>query len=138
MDMSTLGIEAYEAKREALINDDRSFRRENTWKSQRSPAEIRADDCIRNLRAYEASTIWKVESDSIPHPFPGMEFLNGILFSELLYIIFVLANDAQEGISSSEPRYTGYCPRLVLHPVDPDSIIPHISDAQRRSIACPS
>lgn len=87
MDMAPLGIEAYQAKREALINDDRSFRRENIWKSQRPAAEIRADECIRNLRAYEASTIWKVESDSIPHPFPGMEFLNGILFSDLPYTI---------------------------------------------------
>ena len=85
MDMSPSGAEAYEAKREALINDDRAFRRENIRKSQRSTAEIRADQSIRNLRAYEASTIWKVESDSIPHPFPGMEFLNGILFSELSY-----------------------------------------------------
>jgi adenosine deaminase CECR1 len=80
-----MSIEAYKAKRERLINDDRSFRRENVWKSQRSAAEISADECIRNLRAYEASTIWKIESDSIPHPFPGMEFLNGITFSELLY-----------------------------------------------------
>ncbi len=78
--MSSLDIGAYKAKREALINEDRSFRRENSWKSQRSAAEIKADECIRNLRAYEASTIWKVESDSIPHPFPGMEFLNGSAF----------------------------------------------------------
>jgi len=77
MVISSSDIEAYKAERKALINEDRSFRRENVWKSQRSVAEIKADERIRNLRAYEASTIWKVESDSIPHPFPGMEFLNG-------------------------------------------------------------
>ncbi|KAF8349210.1 hypothetical protein F5887DRAFT_1059483 [Amanita rubescens] len=77
MVISSSNIEAYKAEREALINEDRSFRRENVWNSQRSAAEIKADERIRNLRAYEASTIWKVESDSIPHPFPGMEFLNG-------------------------------------------------------------
>lgn len=78
--MSSLDIKAYKVKREALIDEDRSLRRENIWKSQRSAAEIKADERIRNLRAYEASTVWKVESDSIPHPFPGMEFLNGTAF----------------------------------------------------------
>ncbi|KAF8635817.1 hypothetical protein AX15_000017 [Amanita polypyramis BW_CC] len=75
--MSPSEIEAYREKRTALINEDRSLRRDNVWKSQRSSAEIKADELVRNLRVYEASTIWKEESESIPHPFPGMEFLTG-------------------------------------------------------------
>ncbi|KIL67962.1 hypothetical protein M378DRAFT_122268 [Amanita muscaria Koide BX008] len=75
--MSSSEIETYRAKREAFINDDRSLRRENIWNQQRTEAEIKADSTLRKLRDYEASTIWKEESESILHPFPGMEFLTG-------------------------------------------------------------
>ncbi|KAF8637377.1 hypothetical protein AX17_002876 [Amanita inopinata Kibby_2008] len=88
-DMSLPELEVYQAKRNALINEDRSFRRENIWKNQRSAAEIKADEIIRKLRAHEASTIWMQESESTPHPFPGMEFLTGrsIIVKTKLYQI---------------------------------------------------
>ncbi|PFH54144.1 hypothetical protein AMATHDRAFT_135550 [Amanita thiersii Skay4041] len=70
-------LATYKAQRAAFIEQDRSLRRENIWKARRSPEEIKADEIIRKIRAKEASTIWKQESDSIPHPFPGMEFLTG-------------------------------------------------------------
>ena len=82
--MSPSEIEAYKKGRDTFINEDRSFRRDNIWKAQRSSAEIKADELVRKLRAYEASTIWKEKSESIPHPFPGMEFLTGAGTTELL------------------------------------------------------
>ncbi|GLB42927.1 putative adenosine [Lyophyllum shimeji] len=67
-------VTAYEEARAALIDEDRALRRD---RSQRTPEEARADQLIRDIRAAEASTIWKQEHPSIPHPFPGMEFLTG-------------------------------------------------------------
>ncbi|KAG6872014.1 hypothetical protein C0993_002505, partial [Termitomyces sp. T159_Od127] len=65
-------IEAYKSARAALIEGDRSLRRD---RQQRTEAEVRADRVVRAIRTEEASTIWNKEHASIPHPFPGMEFL---------------------------------------------------------------
>ncbi|KAG6862093.1 hypothetical protein C0995_007223 [Termitomyces sp. Mi166 len=67
-------LEAYNSNRAALIDADRSLRRD---RQQRTEAEVRADGIVRAIRTEEASTIWRQEHASIPHPFPGMEFLTG-------------------------------------------------------------
>ncbi|KDR73569.1 hypothetical protein GALMADRAFT_251310 [Galerina marginata CBS 339.88] len=67
----------YEAQRASLIEDDRALRREYLTSNSRSEKEIGADKIVRRIRASEAETIWKEEHSSIPHPFPGMEFLTG-------------------------------------------------------------
>lgn len=73
--MSTLDLAAYQEERAALIHEDRCLRRDTQMKH--SDAEVKADQIIRDIRKAEASTIWMQEHESIPHPFPGMEFLTG-------------------------------------------------------------
>lgn len=72
-------LAAYRGRRAALISDDRSYRRD--IRTQLSEAEVKAEKVVREIRALEASTIWKQEHPSIPHPFPGMEFLTGTILS---------------------------------------------------------
>jgi adenosine deaminase CECR1 len=67
----------YNQQRDALISLDRSRRPDHS--SAVSTAEAKADKIVRELRAVEATSIWGIEHEGIPHPFPGMEFLNGAL-----------------------------------------------------------
>lgn len=67
----------YMSQRSSLITEDRSLRRE--FLKNPSIKEIEADKFVRRIRAHEAATIWKEEHPSVPHPFPGMEFLTGML-----------------------------------------------------------
>jgi len=76
--MSTPELVAYQEARVALIHEDRCLRRDTQMKH--SDAEVKADQIIREIRSMEASTIWMQDHDSIPHPFPGMEFLTGPFF----------------------------------------------------------
>ena len=71
-------IADYEAQRASLIDDDRSLRREFLRADLYSDKEREADKVLRAIRASEAATIWSEERPSIPHPFPGMEFLTGM------------------------------------------------------------
>ena len=68
----------YEAQRASLIDEDRSLRREFLRAHLYSDREKEADKILRTIRASEATTIWNEEHPSIPHPFPGMEFLTGM------------------------------------------------------------
>lgn len=70
-------VEDYLKQRDALIQEDRSLRRDYMTARLRSPLEIKADAIVRKVRAKEAETIWKEDHPEIPHPFPGMEFLTG-------------------------------------------------------------
>ena len=76
--MSGTLFSEYISQRSSLITEDRSLRRE--FLKTPSIKEIEADKVIRRIRAHEAATIWKEEHPSVPHPFPGMEFLTGILY----------------------------------------------------------
>ncbi|KAJ3801503.1 hypothetical protein GGU11DRAFT_769377 [Lentinula aff. detonsa] len=66
----------YEANRKDLILADRAQRADHK-KGQLSKLEDLADKVIRQVRAAEAASIWSLEYEGIPHPFPGMEFLTG-------------------------------------------------------------
>ena len=68
----------YEAQRASLIDEDRSLRREFLRTDLCSEKEREADKVLRAIRASETATIWNEEHPSIPHPFPGMEFLTGM------------------------------------------------------------
>lgn len=68
----------YHKRRAALIDEDRSLRREYIHAKSRSGVEAKADAIVRQIRQTEAETIWQEDNPSIPHPFPGMEFLTGI------------------------------------------------------------
>ncbi|CAA7271498.1 unnamed protein product [Cyclocybe aegerita] len=74
---SLIALAQYKSQRAALIAEDRSHRREFRRTNLRSEQEIEADSIVRRIRAAEAETIWKEDHSSIPHPFPGMEFLTG-------------------------------------------------------------
>ncbi|KAF8891209.1 hypothetical protein BD779DRAFT_1670856 [Infundibulicybe gibba] len=71
------GLLEYQSLRSNLIQEDRSLRREFSRIRSRTELEVHADAIIRKIRAEEASSIWTVESESVQHPFPGMEFLTG-------------------------------------------------------------
>ncbi|KAF7294760.1 Brix domain-containing protein [Mycena indigotica] len=73
----------YTHQREELIRSDRALRADHS--TEASPAEIKADQYIRKLRASENITIWGAEHEGereldyagVAHVFPGMEFLTG-------------------------------------------------------------
>ncbi|KAK1217396.1 hypothetical protein PQX77_019936 [Marasmius sp. AFHP31] len=76
MPAATTQLEQYNAQREELIKSDRALRRDHQVASL-SAVEIEADQIIRKIRAAEANSIWNLDYPSVPHPFPGMEFLTG-------------------------------------------------------------
>ena len=73
--MST-SFEEYQAERTLLIESDYALRRDRALPSL-SGREFSADKLLRRIRAREAESIWTADYESIPHPFPGMEFLTG-------------------------------------------------------------
>jgi adenosine deaminase CECR1 len=94
--MSQSDVAEYIAKRAAFINDDRALRPDYANAAGRSAVEIEADRVIREIRAFEAFSIWDGEHKNIQHPFPGMEFLTGtrlIASWNNCLCIFVTARD---------------------------------------------
>ena len=77
-------FEDYQAERDALIKADRALRvdhiRPNTI------LESRADQIVRRIRADDAESIWSVQQDDVPHPFPGMEFLTGMCAPRAMFL----------------------------------------------------
>ena len=78
-------LSEYQLQRASLIDEDRSLRREFLSSHLRSAKEIEADKIVRKIRALEAETVWKQDHPSIPHPFPGMEFLTGVFSFGFLF-----------------------------------------------------
>ncbi|KAF7338110.1 Brix domain-containing protein [Mycena venus] len=92
----------YKQERAALIDHDRSLRRDNS-ESKVSPAEEKADAILRSLRGLENSSVWGADHEGVPHPFPGMEFLTGrsiILKTKLFKIL------AKVGSLNTHPDYS--------------------------------
>ncbi|KAI9571443.1 hypothetical protein HD554DRAFT_2076160 [Boletus coccyginus] len=90
-------LDDYLRDRINLINEDRALRTDCDVKKHFPPAELRADRVVRTLRSQEAETIWGVEHDDVPHPFPGMEFLTGkkiIMKSRLFKILRTMPKGA--------------------------------------------
>jgi adenosine deaminase CECR1 len=79
-------LETYQAERAKLIREDRALRWDLSTQN-RCEAEIQADHIVRSIRAAEALSIWNVEHESVPHVFPGMEFLTGIQLNLFLALI---------------------------------------------------
>jgi adenosine deaminase CECR1 len=71
-------LEKYHKAREALIQDDLALRRENSAPVPFSDDSAKADAVLRRIRQEEADAVWAKDYASIPHPFPGMEFLTGV------------------------------------------------------------
>lgn len=70
-------LDDYLRDRINVINEDRALRTDCDITKRFSSAELQADQVVRAIRIQEAETIWGVEHDDVPHPFPGMEFLTG-------------------------------------------------------------
>lgn len=70
-------IQDYFSRRAALIQEDRSLRRENALLLSLTEKESIADEIVRRIRAEEEVSIWSDQHDFL-HIFPGMEFLTGI------------------------------------------------------------
>ncbi|KAG8217611.1 Metallo-dependent hydrolase [Butyriboletus roseoflavus] len=68
-------LEDYHAERAALIKADRALRVDYIRPS--SILESQADQITRRVRVDDAASVWSVQQDEVPHPFPGMEFLTG-------------------------------------------------------------
>ena len=67
----------YLQRREKLIAEDRALRVDRV-RTNYTAAELKADEVVRAIRAREAVSVWGVEHEDVPHPYPGMEFLNGM------------------------------------------------------------
>jgi adenosine deaminase CECR1 len=71
-------LDEYHRERAQLIADDRALRIDAVNAERFTEIARRADEIVRRIRQEEAKSIWAVEHDEVPHPFPGMEFLTGI------------------------------------------------------------
>ncbi|KIK37706.1 hypothetical protein CY34DRAFT_810088 [Suillus luteus UH-Slu-Lm8-n1] len=83
-------LDEYHCKRTELIADDRALRIDVVNGDRFSEKSRQADIILRRIREEEAKSIWAVEHEEVPHPFPGMEFLTGkdiILKTQLFNII---------------------------------------------------
>ncbi|KAG2123549.1 Metallo-dependent hydrolase [Suillus cothurnatus] len=65
----------YLQRREKLIAEDRALRIDRV-RANYTATELKADEVVRSIRAREAVTVWGINHEHVPHPFPGMEFLN--------------------------------------------------------------
>ncbi|OJA17830.1 hypothetical protein AZE42_03322 [Rhizopogon vesiculosus] len=73
--MSSQVLADYLQRREKLIAEDRALRVDRI-RANHTAAELKADEVVRNIRTREAVSVWGVEGGDVPHPYPGMEFLN--------------------------------------------------------------
>jgi len=76
--MTSQVLTDYLDKREKLIAADRALRVDCVRRANDTTAELRADEVVRAIRAREAVSVWGAEHDDVPHPYTGMEFLNGM------------------------------------------------------------
>ncbi|KAG2157483.1 Metallo-dependent hydrolase [Suillus clintonianus] len=87
--MSSSILAAYLQRREELIASDRALRIDHS-RTKYTPTELKADGVVRSIRAKEAVDVWGGKHEGVPHPYPGMEFLNAkdiILKTELFKIV---------------------------------------------------
>jgi adenosine deaminase CECR1 len=75
--MTSQVLADYLQRREKLIAEDRALRVDHV-RANYTAAELKADDVVRAIRTREADSVWGVEREDVPHPYPGMEFLNGM------------------------------------------------------------
>ncbi|KAG2034825.1 hypothetical protein BDR03DRAFT_583480 [Suillus americanus] len=73
--MSPQMLADYLQRREKLITEDRALRIDHV-RANYTTAELKADEVVRSIRAREAITVWGINYEHVPHPYPGMEFLN--------------------------------------------------------------
>lgn len=83
-------LDEYYCKRTELIADDRALRIDVVNGDRFSEKSRQADMILRRIREEEAKSIWAVEHEEVPHPFPGMEFLTGILKLEKYKVLAVI------------------------------------------------
>lgn len=83
-------LDEYHCKRTELIADDRALRIDVVNGDRFSGKSRQADMILRRIREEEAKSIWAVEHEEVPHPFPGMEFLTGILKLEKYKVLAVI------------------------------------------------
>ena len=74
--MSSQVLADYLQRREKLIAEDRALRVDRV-RAHHTAAELKADEVVRAIRTREAVSVWGVDGKDVPHPYPGMEFLNG-------------------------------------------------------------
>lgn len=74
----------YQAERDALIKADRALRLDHIRQS--TILESQADQIVRRVRADDAESVWSMQQDEVPHPFPGMEFLTGLYTTPAMFV----------------------------------------------------
>ncbi|KAF8598474.1 adenosine deaminase-like growth [Ceratobasidium sp. AG-I] len=81
-------LEEYNARRKALIYEERALRFDSKAIAGATPQELRAAEIVNQLRAREAQEIWSSSTEKLTYP--GMEFLvakETIVQTELYQII---------------------------------------------------
>ncbi|EIN07184.1 adenosine deaminase, partial [Punctularia strigosozonata HHB-11173 SS5] len=69
-------MEQYLEQRTQLINEDRARRVDShLFNLQGDSTAARADAIVRDIRKFEADSIWSQDYEDIDHVYPGMEFL---------------------------------------------------------------
>lgn len=81
--MSSPILADYLQRRENLITEDRALRIDRV-RANYTAAELKADEVVRCIRARETVTVWGIDHKHVPHPYPGMEFLNGMMLTSRL------------------------------------------------------
>lgn len=82
----------YWSSRNELISGERSLRRDYyPYQNLQSTAK-KAEDIVRRIRRKELLTVWSGEHEEIPHLFPGMEFLTGMIFKIMEHLVSGIVN----------------------------------------------
>ncbi|KAH0830665.1 hypothetical protein J3R83DRAFT_2120 [Lanmaoa asiatica] len=111
--MSNPALDDYLRDRINLINGDRMRHRRHMPGS-----ELQADRVVRAIRAKEAETVWGIEHDDVPHPFPGMEFLTVVcttLQPTRRYATFFLQETYDEEQALQDPTHGKPCSSRDSH-----------------------
>lgn len=74
-----MDVQNYLNERSALIQEDRSLRRDRIRYAQATDDEKKADTYVRAIRSVEAKSVWGIPHDNTSNVYPGMEFLTGMV-----------------------------------------------------------
>ncbi|KAN0077187.1 hypothetical protein V8E55_011042 [Tylopilus felleus] len=132
--MSCPALDNYLRDRINLINEDRALRTDHDITRHISSTELRADRVVRAIRSKDAETLWGVEHDDVPHPFPGMEFLTGrkiIMKSKLFEILRTMPKGALLHVHQYATVEASFLLKLALEQPAIHIRVPNVIDSSK-------
>ncbi|KAF8559677.1 Metallo-dependent hydrolase [Imleria badia] len=138
--MSSPALDDYLRDRINLINEDRALRTDCDITKHISSEELRADRAVRAIRTKEAETIWGVEHDDVPHPFPGTEFLTGkkiIMKSRLFNILRMMPKGALLHVHQYATVEASFLLKLALQQPAMHIRVPNVIDSSTIAVTLP-